>query len=308
MVVPCLDEALGIRDVIHELREVLPAARILVVDNGSSDDTVAVARAAGADAVVVEPRRGKAQAVLTAFELLDADLVVMLDGDASYPAEGARRLLESYAAQPVDMITGVRMAIDSSVFRPMHQLGTRAFERALHIAFGYHSRDLFSGLRLFSRRFYRNVPILSRGFELELELTIQAIDKGFSMAEVNVPFRSRAEGSKSKLRSVRDGVRILRFLTVLMRDYRPVTFFSAISALFFFAGLAAGSLPIIEFVETGLVGRFPLAFLAASLMVIAFFSLQTGLIIQGSLRYNREAFQARVRHTPDVPRLGSPLS
>lgn len=295
VIIPCLDEEQGIASVIRDLRAVVPEASILVIDNGSTDKTAERARAEGVT-VLTEPRRGKAQAVLSALAYVDADVVVMLDGDGSYPAEGVRRLVDEYRRQPADLITGVRVADDpSSSFRPMHQLGTRAFERVLALVFGYRSRDLFSGLRLFSAAFYQNVPLLSRGFELELELTIQAIDKGFRQAEVAVPFTSRAIGSSSKLRSVRDGVRILRFMLLLLRDYRPMRFFGAIGGAFFVAGLLAGTLPVLEYIRTGLVGRFPLAFLAASLMVIAILTLQIGLIVEGTLRYSREAFQVRLR-------------
>lgn len=295
VIIPCLDEAPAIAGVVRDFRATLPEARIVVVDNGSTDGTAAVARAEGAE-VIVEPRRGKAQAMLTAFARVDADVVIMTDGDGSYPAAGAARLLARHRERPCDMMTGVRVSGDpGSDFRPMHQAGTRAFELALQLVFGFRSRDLFSGLRLFSASFYQNVPLLSRGFELELELTIQAIDKGFHVEELEVPFTQRAEGTASKLRSVRDGLRILRFLVLLFRDYRPARFFGAIGLAFAAAGLAAGSLPVLEYIRGGTVGRFPLAFLAASLEVIAFLTLQVGVIIEGTLRYAREGFQVRVR-------------
>ena len=298
VVIPCLNEELGIGAVVRDFKAVLPHSYILVVDNGSTDKTSQMAAAAGANDVIVERRRGKAQAILTALEQVDADVVIMVDGDGSYPAEGARLLLESYAQAPVDMVTGIRSPNDNGAsLKQLHQAGQRAFEAALWLAFGFKSQDLFSGLRLFSRRFCQNVPILSRGFELELEFTIQAIDKGFSMTEIRTPFQQRAAGSFSKLRTIRDGARILRFMFVLLRDYRPAYFFGVISASFGAAGLLAGSMPIVDYVRTGLVARFPLAILAASLMVIAFFSLQTGIVLESSLRASREAFQLRMRRS-----------
>jgi glycosyltransferase involved in cell wall biosynthesis len=295
VIIPCLDEAPAIAGVVRDFRREVPEARIVVVDNGSTDDTANVARAAGAE-VIVEPRRGKARAMLTAFARVDADVVIVVDGDGSYPAAGAALLLARYREQPCDMLTGVRVSADPrGDFRPMHQAGTRAFEVALDLVFGFRSRDLFSGLRLFSASFYQNVPILSRGFEVELELTIQAVEKGFHVAELDVPFTTRAEGTASKLRSVQDGLRILRFLFLLFRDYRPVRFFGVISLAFACMGLAAGSLPVLEYIRGGTVGRFPLAFLAASLEVIAILTMQVGVIVEGTLRYAREAFQVRVR-------------
>jgi glycosyltransferase involved in cell wall biosynthesis len=292
ILIPCLDEEKGVAAVVTEYREAFPGARILVVDNGSTDETAEVARASGAE-VVSEPRRGKARAILTAFALLDEDLVIMVDGDGSYPAAGARRLLE---AEPADMITGVRIAADGQpVFRRFHKLGGSAFAAVFRAVFHYSPGDLFSGLRLFTKRFYKNVPLLFRGFELETELTVQAVDKDFRLAEVEVPFRARAAGSSSKLRTVRDGARILRLLVVLFRDYRPLAFFGALALAFFVAGLLAGAVPLYEYYQTRMVGHFPRAFLAAALMNLSLFSLLTGVMLQSSLRHRRESYQIELR-------------
>jgi len=296
VLIPCLDEEKGIADVVGDFRRALPDARILVIDNGSSDSTAAVARAAGAE-VWLEPRRGKGRAITTAFARLEDDVVVMVDGDGSYPAEGARRLLAEYLRDPADMITGLRTPeTATAAFRPFHRVGGAAFAWVFQLVFHYQPGDLFSGLRLFSKRFYKNVPLLFRGFELETELTVQAVEKGFRLAEVAVPFRERAEGSASKLRTVRDGVRILRLLFVLSRDYRPLVFFGFIGLIFFVAGLAAGSLPVYEYYRTRLVGRFPLAILAAGLMNLSLFTLLTGVMLESGLRHRRESYQVALRN------------
>jgi len=296
ILIPCLDEETGIADVVGDFRRALPDARILVIDNGSSDSTAAVARAAGAE-VWLEPRRGKGRAITTAFARLEDDVVVMVDGDGSYPAEGARRLLAEYLRDPADMITGLRTPeTATTAFRPFHRVGGAAFAWVFQLVFHYQPGDLFSGLRLFSKRFYKNVPLLFRGFELETELTVQAVEKGFRLAEVAVPFRERAEGSASKLRTVRDGVRILRLLFVLSRDYRPLVFFGCIGLIFFVAGLAAGSLPVYEYYRTRLVGRFPLAILAAGLMNLSLFTLLTGVMLESGLRHRRESYQVALRN------------
>lgn len=177
----------------------------------------------------------------------------------------------------------------------MHQWGMSVFASVLNFVFGFKPLDLFSGLRLFSRRFYQHVPVLSRGFELEIELTIQAVDKSFSMAEIPVPFRSRAHGSASKLKTVEDGLRILRLLLVLFRDYRPLAFFGTIAGIVAVAGLTAGSLPIVEYFATGLVGRLPLAVLAASLMTLSIVIGLVGLVLEANLRYHREAYHIQLR-------------
>ena len=296
VLIPCLDEEKGIAAVVAEFRRELPKSRILVVDNGSSDATAKRAREAGAE-VVSEPRRGKGRAIVTGFALLEEDVVIMVDGDGSYPAEGARRLLEAYGRDPADMIAGVRSPeAAGAAFRRFHRVGSSAFALVFRLVFAHEPRDLFSGLRLLSRCFYKNVPLLFRGFELETELTVQAVEKGFRVSEVEIPFRERAAGSVSKLRTVHDGLRILRLLVVLFRDYRPLLFFGSISFLFFGAGLAAGALPIFEYFTTRMVGRFPLAILAAGLMNLSLFTLLTGVMLESSLRHRREAYQVTLRN------------
>ncbi len=296
VLIPCYNEVSSIAAVVAEYRAVFPTARLLVVDNASTDGTADAAHEAGAD-VIFEPGQGKARAVLTALTHIESDLVLMVDGDGSYPAEGGRRLFESYLAQPADLVTGIRNRAESAdgSFRPFHQGGTHLFGRIIGLVFGWHAADLFSGLRLFSRRFYENVPILSRGFELELELTVQAIDKGFEMRELPVPFGLRAEGTQSKLRTVQDGSRILRLLFVMFRDYRPLVCFSTVAGVFFLLSLLAGSAPIHDYVTTRFVTHLPLAVLAASLMILAFLCLQTGLVLESGLRHQREATQLRLR-------------
>ena len=305
VLIPCYNEATSIAAVVAEYRAVFPSARLLVVDNASSDGTAAAARTAGAD-VISEPGKGKARAVVTALTHIDSEVVLMVDGDGSYPAEGGRRLFESYLAQPADLITGIRNRAESAdgSFRPFHQGGTHLFGKILGWVFGWQAEDLFSGLRLFSRRFYENVPILSRGFELELELTVQAIDKGFAMRELPVPFGRRAEGTQSKLRTIQDGSRILRLLLVLFRDYRPLWCFSSAAGVFFVLSLLAGSAPIHDYLATRYVTHLPLAVLAASLMVLAFLCLQTGLVLESGLRQDREATQLRIRDSARRARRG----
>lgn len=305
ILIPCLNEARGIADVVREYLLAFPQAEILVVDNGSEDDTAAVARAAGAE-VMTERRRGKATAVATALAAIDTELVLMVDGDGSYPADGARLLLEQYLREPVDMITGIRSAQKATqVFRPLHQWGMSIFAGVLNSVFRFKPLDLFSGLRLFSRRFYKHVPVLSRGFELEIELTIQAVDKGFAQTEIPVPFRSRAKGSESKLKTVRDGWRILRLLVVLFRDYRPLTFFGHLAGVAALLGFSAGYVPVVEYFSTGLVNRLPLAVLAASLVSLSILIGLVGLLLEANLRYHREAYHIQLRKygAPAVPRV-----
>ncbi len=295
ILIPCLNEAAGIGEVVREYAAAFPQATVLVVDNGSEDGTATAAAAAGAQ-VITERRRGKATAVATALAAIDSELVLMVDGDGSYPADGARLLVEQYLREPVDMITGIRSAQDATkAFRPLHQWGMSIFAAVLNSVFRFKPLDLFSGLRLFSRRFYKHVPVLSRGFELEIELTIQAVDKGFAQTEVPVPFRSRAKGSASKLKTIRDGLRIFRLLVVLFRDYRPLTFFGHLACVVAAFGFSAGCIPIVEYFTTGLVNHLPLAVLAASLVTLSVVIALVGLLLEANLRYHREAYHIQLR-------------
>jgi len=296
ILIPCLNEERTICGVIEEYRDEFPGARIVVVDNGSVDSTAMLAREAGAE-VLIENRRGKAQAVLAALPFIEDELMIMVDGDGTYPAAGARLLVDRYRHEPCDMLIGIRRAVDDDAptFRPMHEFGTRAFAKILGMVFAHRAGDIFSGLRLFSKRFYKNVPVLSRGFELEMELTIQCIDKGFRMAEVETPFRERPVGSSSKLNTVRDGLRIFRLLLVLFRDYRPLNFFGSLALVLAILGSCAGSFPILEYLDVGQVQRFPLAILAAGLMNLAFLTGLTGVMLESGLRHRREGFQLQLR-------------
>ena len=300
ILIPCYNEGPSIAGVVRDYQSAFPQASLLVVDNASTDDTGRIAAEAGAR-VLHEPRQGKASAIHRALEAIQTDLVIMVDGDGSYPAEGASVLYAKYLERPVDLITGIRIPEEkyAPVFRTAHQLGAKLFSLGTFLVFGCRPTDVFSGLRLFSRRFYKNVPILSSGFELEMELTIQAVDKGFHFSEVDIPFQERARGTRSKLRTVRDGFKILRSLLLLFRDYKPLYFFGTISLFFLALGLLAGFPPVYEYYLTHLVGRFPLAILAAALVNISLFTLLTGLVAETNLRYHREAFQIRLRNFQD---------
>ena len=296
VLIPCLNEALGIAEVVREYAAAFPQATILVVDNGSDDGTAAVARSAGAE-VITERRRGKATAVATAFAR---------DRQRTGP-DGGRRWQLSGGWRP-----SARRTVSARTGRYDHRHSERAksdpgfpaaapvghvdFRRRPQLRFFASSRSIFSpGMRLFSRRFYKHVPVLSRGFELEIELTIQAVDKGFAQTEIPVPFRSRAKGSASKLKTTRDGLRIFRLLVVLFRDYRPLTFFGHIAGIAALLGLSAGCIPIAEYFRIGLVNRLPLAVLAASLVTLSIIIGLVGLLLEANLRYHREAYHVQLR-------------
>jgi hypothetical protein len=279
VVIPCHDEEAHVAAVVREFRRTLPTAEIVVVDNASRDATAAAARAAGAR-VVPEPRVGKGNAVLAGFRAAaGADFVIMVDGDDTYPAAAAPALLDA-AVAGADQVVGTRMQLASAgAFRAGHSFGNRLFIGLVHLCFGVRTGDLFSGYRVLSRRLLDTVPLLATGFEIEAELTVQAAMRGLATVELPVPYRSRGQGSASKLATVRDGSRVLLAILTFFRDFRPLTCFAVLAALFAASALGFGWLVIADYVRTGLVHRLPLAVLAAALFILSALSLACGVIL-----------------------------
>lgn len=278
VVVPCRDEARSIAKVVSDFRAVLPDAEILVIDNASSDGTAEIARAAGAR-VVAEPRPGKGFALLTGFRIArDADYLVMVDGDDTYPADQVSRLLAA-AEAGADMVIGTRLSeAESGAFRAGHSLGNRLFIMVVRALFGVRTRDLFSGYRVLTRRFLSTAPLVARGFEVEAELSLQAAAQRFRTAEVPIRYRARRDSS-SKLQTYRDGVRILSAIFAFFRDYRPIAFFGTLAVFFLILSLAGGFVVIAEFMRSGLVPRLPLAVLSAALFIMSALSMTCGVLL-----------------------------
>lgn len=277
--IPCLDEELTIGKVVDDFRQVLPEATIHVIDNGSTDRTVDVAQAHGAR-VIAEPRRGKGYAVRAAFRRIDADVYVMVDGDDTYPAEAAPALLGPVLAGQADMTVGSRtMHGTTSTFNPVNRFGNWVFPSLIRFLLRVRLTDILSGFRAMSGEFVRSVPIAASGFEIEAELTVKALERGYRLVELPIDLRRRPEGSRSKIRIVSDGWRILWTIILLFRDYRPLTFFGGIGLLFMVAGLVPGLIVIKEFIETGLVPRFPSAILAAALELAGLLLIAVGLVL-----------------------------
>lgn len=290
VLLPCYNEAITIGQVVRDFREALPGADIYVFDNNSSDDTATVAREAGA-IVVPSPRQGKGYVVIHMFRLIEADIYVMADGDDTYPASAAPELIDLLERNHADMVVGSRLSThDERSFRPLHVLGNFVFTGLVSLLFGVRLNDILSGYRVFSRRFVKCVPLSAGGFGIETDMTLNALSKGLPIIETPIAYGSRPEGSASKLSTFRDGFVILGAIFRLFKDYKPLAFFSLLSAALVFASLAAGSLPIWEYVETGVVLRLPLAVLAASLALLAALMLSVGLILDTAARYHREMF------------------
>ncbi len=288
VVIPCRNEAASIERVVADFRRALPAALIVVVDNASTDDTGSRALGAGAT-VLRESRRGKGFAVVRGFRATrEADFVVIVDGDDTYPAESVHALLDGLRAG-ADMAIGTRLrSYDDGAYRAGHTFGNRLFISLVRLLFGVRTQDLFSGYRAFTQRFLHLSPLIAQGFEIEAELSMQALAGGFVVTEVPVHYRARGEGSVSKLNTIRDGYRILVALLAFFRDYRPLTCFGSIAAVLFLLSGLSGSVVIGEYLRTGQILRIPTAILSVGLGLLGAIALIGGLLLSSVNRRSQE--------------------
>lgn len=290
VIIPCHNEELTVGKVVTDFRAALPAARILVVDNASSDRTAEEARRAGAE-VIREPRPGKGFALLSGFRKAREDgagYLIMVDGDDTYPAAEAPKLLAA-AEAGAEMVIGTRLTdFEEGAFRAGHSFGNWLFIFLVRLLFGVRTRDLFSGYRVVTRHFLEATPLIAQGFEVEAELSLQAVVKRFPVAEVPVHYRARPRENPSKLHTYRDGYRILLAILTFFRDYKPMTFFGLLALFFLILSLAGGGVVIAEFLRTGLVPRLPLAVLAAALFLLAALSFACGVLLSTINRRSAE--------------------
>jgi glycosyltransferase involved in cell wall biosynthesis len=287
VLVPCYNEEIAIPKVIAAFRKALPDAAIHVYDNNSSDRTAAVARKAGA-IVGNESRQGKGHVVRRMFADIDADIYLLVDGDATYDAPSAPTMVAKLINENLDMVVGTRVDREASAYRRGHRSGNYLFTWFVAGIFGNSFSDILSGYRVFSRRFVKSFPALSTGFEIETELTIHALELGMPAAEVGTPYYARPEGSASKLSTWRDGLRISWTIQRLYRTERPLQFFGFIALVFGALSIALAA-PVIEtYLATGLVPRLPTAILATGLMLAAFLALAAGLVLDTVTRGRRE--------------------
>ena len=287
VLVPCYNEAAAIEQVIAGFRQALPQARILIFDNNSTDDTVAIARKAGAETRHVL-RQGKGNVVRRMFADVEADLYVMVDGDATYDAVSAPKLIDKLLTEGLDMVVGARKDSQVEAYRPGHRFGNRVLTEFVARVFGRAFNDILSGYRVFSRRFVKSFPAISIGFEIETELTIHALELRMPIAELETPYYARPVGSASKLNTYRDGARILRMILRLYQLQRPLSFFSWIAGVLAAVAIVIAIPVLITFIETGLVPRLPTAILSTGLMLLASLSLTCGLILDNVTRGRQE--------------------
>ena len=302
IVIPCFNEAPTIARLIGGFRRHLPGAGIFVFDNASTDGTVAEAIRAGARVVRV-PRRGKGNVVRAMFAEVDADIYVMADGDATYDPADAPALVERLIADRLDMVVGRRAAVAGAVERAGHVFGNRLFNRLFRGVFGKGLLDIFSGYRVFSRRFVKSFPAISTGFEIETELSVHAAMLRLPFAEVEVSYGARPEGSSSKLSTWRDGLRILMIFGVLMKEAKPFRFFSGAAAAMLALGLALMIPVLIEYFETGLVERFPTWIAAMAVLMMSLLLFVCGVILDSLARSRLEQKRLHCLTIPKKPAL-----
>jgi len=287
VLVPCFNEEAAVAAVVADFRKALPAAKIYVYDNNSSDRTVAVAREAGAE-VRSERRQGKGHVVRRMFADVDADIYVLVDGDATYDAPSAPRMIEKLVNDHLDMVVGLRIDQTEAAYRRGHRTGNRMLTGFLSSVFGQAFNDILSGYRVFSRRFVKSFPVLSDGFEIETELTVHALELAMPVAELETPYYARPEGSVSKLNTWRDGFRILGTILKLYRSEKPLRFFVVIGIFLALVSIGLAIPVIVTYLEEGIVPRLPTAVLSTGLMIVAVLSVSSGLVLDTVTRGRRE--------------------
>jgi glycosyltransferase involved in cell wall biosynthesis len=299
VLIPCHNEALAIPKVVADFRAALPDATIHVYDNNSTDGTEAAARAAGAT-VRRETLQGKGHVVRRMFADVEADIFVLVDGDDTYEAAAAPNMVRLLLDDGLDMVIGTRVTDIAAAYRPGHRLGNRVLTGMVATIFGNRVTDMLSGYRVFSRRFVKTFPALATGFETETEFTVHALELRMAIGEIRTAYRDRPAGSTSKLRTYTDGARILRTIVILVKEERPLQFFSLCALALLLAGIGLGIPVVTDFFATGLVPRLPTAVLAMGFVLLSFLSLAAGLILDSVTRGRKEAKRLAYLAVPGV--------
>jgi len=290
-IIPCYNEAGAVGQVVADLRRAVPSAEIYVYDNASTDDTATIAAEAGA-LVRTEDRKGKGNVIRRAFADVDAEIYLLIDGDDTYDASAAPALIAALTDGPVDHVTGVREATVTSAYRPAHESGNRFFNRVVTAIFRYPVTDMLSGYRAFSRRYVKSFPAVSTAFEIETEMTIHAVNTRIPQREVPVGFKDRPEGTESKLRTYRDGFKILRMILRLLYHERPLQLYGVLAGLLLVVNAVLMTPVLAEYWRTGLVPRFPTVILAAALLVVSAVLVLMGLLLDGLRKVRSEHARA----------------
>lgn len=292
VLIPCYNEEKTIKKVIRDYKEALPEANIYVYDNNSTDSTVDIANEEGA-IVRHEYKQGKGNVIRTMFREIDADVYLMIDGDDTYPAENAREMCNLILDGKADMVVGDRLS--STYFvenkRHFHNFGNRIVRYMINKIFKNNIKDIMTGYRAFSYQFVKGFPVLSKGFEIETEMTIHAVDKNFKILEIPVAYRDRPEGSVSKLNTYRDGFRVIKTIITLFKEYKPNYFFNVVATISLILSVILGIPVISEFISTGLVPRFPTLIISAIFAVISLLMYTTGIILQVIVKKHKQLYE-----------------
>lgn len=290
VVIPCYNEAITIAKVVSDFKRELPSARVVVMNNKSTDNSKQFALAAGAEVIDVT-RQGKGAVVREIFRNIDADVYVMVDGDDTYPASAVHKLIAAVIDGHADMSIGDRLSNGSyseQNKRGFHDLGNNLVRWLVNFCFHSDLHDIMTGYRAFNKCFVENIPILSDGFEVETEMTVSALDRKLSLCEIPIDYKDRPKGSFSKLNTFRDGFRVLKTIVSILRDYRPLLFFGSFALLAFILGLGAGLPVLAEFVRTAYVSHVPLAILAVAFMILSGLLMTCGFILNTMVMHNRQ--------------------
>lgn len=292
VLIPCYNESKTIEKVVKDFKNVLPEATIYVYDNNSSDNTADIAKRAGA-IVRHEYQQGKGNVIRRMFREIDAQCYIMADGDDTYPAEFAPQMVEKVLKKNADMVVGDRLS--STYFeenkRPFHNLGNSIVRKSINVLFKSDIKDIMTGYRAFSYQFVKTFPVLSKGFEIETEMSIHAIDKNMYVENEVIEYRDRPEGSESKLNTYSDGFKVLRTIARLFRNYKPLRFFGTIAFIFALVSIGFFIPVFAEYIKTGLVPKFPTLIMCGFLMVAAIQSFFAGLILETTVQKNRHDFE-----------------
>ena len=295
VLIPCYNESQTIAKVVADYRAALPEADIYVYDNNSKDGTDEIARKAGA-IVRYEHRQGKGNVIRTMFREIDADCYLMIDGDDTYPAENAREMVNQVLNQGIDIVVGDRLS--STYFtenkRPFHNVGNVLVRKLVNSFFGGNVTDIMTGYRAFSRTFVKSFPIMSKGFEIETEMTIHALDKNLCLSSVPVGYRDRPVGSESKLNTFSDGIKVLKTIGKLVKDYKPLPFFTVIATLLFLLALVLFVPVIMEYNVTGLVPRIPTLIVSGFVMIASLLVFAVGLVLDTQGKKARQSFEMQM--------------
>ncbi|MBQ9298380.1 MAG: glycosyltransferase [Clostridia bacterium] len=305
VLIPCYNEELTIEKVIKDFRRELPNADIYVYNNNSKDKTEEIAKANGA-IVVNEYKQGKGNVVRSQFRDIEADLYVMVDGDDTYPAEFVHQLIEPVKNGQADMAIGDRLSngtYQKENKRKFHEFGNNLVKKAINILFKTDLKDIMTGYRVFNRRFVKNMPVLSPKFEIETEMSLYALDKKYIIKEIPIVYRDRPEGSTSKLDTVGDGIKVVKTIARMFKDYKPFKFFGTIALVLFIIALIVGIPVLIEFFKTAYITRVPSAILATGLMGLAAISLQCGIILDTITRQHREDYELNLLRYEQIEKL-----